>query len=152
MFQELSRRLPAAHLVLVGEGTLRQDIEDRIRIAGLGDKVHVLGLRSDIPRIMGALDLLLLPSLWEGLPVVTVEAQAAGVPCLVSDTVTPEADLTTGLVRFVSLRAGSERWAEECLAQMNCARPTASERQRALSLAGYDIGAVANRLSSIYLN
>ena len=152
VFRELHRRLPEAHFLLAGDGTLRPRIEHCIEGAGLGDRVHMLGIRSDIPRIMGALDLLLLPSLWEGLPVVLVEAQAAGVPCLVSDTVTPEADLKTGVVRFASLRTGSERWALECLAQMKCARPSAAERNRALSEAGYDIDSVTSRLAAIYLS
>jgi glycosyltransferase EpsF len=152
VFRELHRVLPAASFVLAGDGADRPRIERLIGAYGLGGTVHLLGIRPDIPRIMGSLDLLLLPSLWEGLPVVLVEAQAAGVPCLVSDTVTPEADLNTGLVRFLSLRVGSERWAEQCLEQLKCARPSTAERSRALLSAGYDICDVTSRLAGIYLS
>jgi glycosyltransferase involved in cell wall biosynthesis len=152
VFGELTRTLPDAHFVLVGEGVLRPKIEDAIRDAGLGDRVHLLGIRSDVPRIMGALDLLLLPSLWEGLPVVLVEAQAAGVPCLVSDTVTRDADLDTGLLRFTSLRSGAEAWAGECLAQLQCVRPPRARREQALRKAGYDIVDAARLLAGIYTN
>jgi glycosyltransferase involved in cell wall biosynthesis len=150
VFQELSRRLPDAHFLLIGDGALRPRIEAGIRAAGLGDRVHLLGIRADVPQIMAELDLLLLPSLWEGLPVVLVEAQAAGLPCLVSDTVTPEADLETGLVRFASLRNGADRWAVESLAHLKCSKPSRAECEWALRSAGYDVCAVSRRLAAIY--
>jgi glycosyltransferase involved in cell wall biosynthesis len=150
VFQELSRRLPDAHFLLIGDGVLRSRIEQCIRAAGLHERVHLLGIRSDVPQIMAELDLLLLPSLWEGLPVVLVEAQAAGLPCMVSDTVTPEADLETGVIRFASLRNGADRWAEESLAHLKCTRPSRAEREWALRRAGYDVIAVSRRLAAIY--
>jgi glycosyltransferase involved in cell wall biosynthesis len=152
VFRELSRALPDAHFVLVGDGALRPKIEESIRDAGLAARVHLLGIRGDVPRIMGALDLLLLPSRWEGLPVVLVEAQAAGVPCLVSDAVTRDADLATGLLRFASLQSGAAAWAGECLAHLQCVRPPRLERERALRRAGYDIADAARRLAGIYTN
>jgi glycosyltransferase involved in cell wall biosynthesis len=151
VFQALCSRLPGAHLVLAGDGPLRPQIEERVRNAGLADTVHLLGIRTDIPRVMAGLDLLLLPSLWEGLPVVLVEAQAAGVPCLVSDSVTREADLHLGLIRFVGLQSGAQCWAEDCLAAMKSARPSWNQRRCALQAAGYDIRSVTDRLAGIYL-
>jgi glycosyltransferase involved in cell wall biosynthesis len=152
VFRELCRRAPSAHLVLVGDGALRPGIEGAIRAAGLGGRVHLLGIRGDVPRIMGALDLLLMPSLWEGLPVTLVEAQAAGLPCLVSDAVTREADLATGLLRFLSLRSSAEEWARECLGHLECTRPPRAEREHALRVAGYDIADAALRWAGIYTN
>ena len=150
VFQQLKRRLPQAHFVLAGDGALRPQIEALIRNSGLAHCVHLLGVRSDIPRIMGALDLLLLPSLWEGLPVVLVEAQAAGLPCLVSDSVTPEAELGLGLVAFASLRSGPEEWARKSIVQFRRAVSSRPVRERALRNAGYDAGTVAQRLAGIY--
>jgi glycosyltransferase involved in cell wall biosynthesis len=152
LFRVLSGRLPHAHFVLAGDGPLRPKIEEAIGVAGLVDRVHLLGIRSDVPRVMGALDLLLMPSLWEGLPVVLVEAQAAGLPCLVSDTITPDADLGTGLVRFAALEAGASAWAEQSLAHLGCARPARAARESALRQAGYDIADAARRLAGIYTN
>jgi glycosyltransferase involved in cell wall biosynthesis len=152
VFRRLSDLLPEAHFLLVGDGPLRPGIEELIRRAALAGRVHVLGIRSDVPRLMAALDLLLLPSQWEGLPVVLVEAQAAGVPCLVSDTVTREADLQTGLLRFVPLSEGADVWAREYLAQLRCPRPLISLRERALRRAGYDVADAVRKLACIYTN
>jgi glycosyltransferase involved in cell wall biosynthesis len=152
VFRELSARSPDMHFVLVGDGVLRPRIESAVDAAGLAGRVHLLGVRSDVPHIMGALDLLLLPSRWEGLPVVLVEAQASGLPCLVSDAVTRDADLATGLVRFASLDSGPEAWAAACVAQIECTRPPRADRERALREAGYDVADTARRLSGIYMD
>lgn len=79
---------PAAHLLLVGDGPLRPAIERRVGQAGLSDRFTFAGQRSDVAALMvGVMDAFVLPSLFEGLPTVAVEAQAAGLPCVVSDTV-----------------------------------------------------------------
>lgn len=152
VFERLSARLPDAHFVIAGDGSLRSDLESRIRAAGLEDRVHLLGVRTDIPSIMAALDLLLMPSLWEGLPVVLIEAQAAGVPCVVSDRVTAEADLGLGLVHFSDLQSGTGAWAEESLDYLQYARPAQLQREQVLRRAGYDAADAARRLSSLYQN
>lgn len=150
VFQQLTRLLPDAHFVLAGDGDLRPQIESAIRAAGLGHCVHMLGIRSDIPRIMSALDLLLMPSLWEGLPLVLVEAQAAGLPCLVSDSITPEADLGIGLLAFANLGSGADEWAAKSMVQLHRAVPSRQVREDALRSAGYEAGTVARRLAGIY--
>ena len=152
IFDSLRRQSPDVHLLLVGDGALRTQIESQIRGAGLEGAVHLLGVRNDVPRILKAVDLLLLPSLWEGLPMVLVEAQAAGVPCLVSDAVTPEADLNTGLIHFASLLDSHDDWAAECVAHFRNVGRSAQDRESALKAAGYDVKAVATRLSGIYMN
>ena len=101
---------------------------------GAADTLRCLGVRSDIPALFSAADVFILPSLYEGLPIVGVEAQAAGLPCLLSDRVTPEIRLTDR-VFFLSPDAGAEVWADAVEAHRNDKRADTAE---ALRQAGYD--------------
>lgn len=92
-FADLHREQPDAKLCLVGEGVLQAEIEEAVRQEGLTDSVVFAGLQKDIPAWLSAFDVLALPSLYEGMPNVIIEAQACGCPCILSDTVTREADL-----------------------------------------------------------
>ncbi|MBQ3013808.1 MAG: glycosyltransferase, partial [Clostridia bacterium] len=100
VFKGILAKQPNAVLVVVGDGALRGEIEEKINSLGISDSVKLLGSRGDVAELMQAMDVFLLPSIWEGLPVVLIEAQAAGLPCLVSDTVTKEANLT-GLCTYL---------------------------------------------------
>lgn len=103
--------------LLVGDGPLRSSIESKIRQLGLSDHVIFAGLRSDVPRLMvGAMDVFLLPSLNEGLPLVLIEAQAAGIPIIVSDNVTREIDVVPGLLTWLSLSESASVWANAATA------------------------------------
>ena len=84
--------------VLVGEGALRPAVEQAIAARGLGDRFVLTGLRSDIPALLSTFDMMILPSRWEGLGIVVLEAQAAGVPCLLSDRVPEEATVIEPLI------------------------------------------------------
>ena len=110
----------------------------------------MLGVRSDIPELMGALDLLLFPSLSEGLGIVLVEAQAAGLPCLVSDVIPSEADLGLGLVRFMPLLTASGMWAETASNLLSLSRLPWSTREEHLKQHHYDISELAPRLQELY--
>ncbi len=149
-YRELARIVPRARLVLVGDGPGRPEIESIVRKQGLGNGVDFLGLRPDVPRILSALDLFLFPSLWEGLGLAVVEAQASGTPCLASAPVPREADLGLGLVAFQDLGQGPHVWAEAAAGLLNCRRPVWVERHRALRRHGYDVGDVARSLIRIY--
>ena len=81
-FAILSRKHPLAHLLLIGDGELRQGIVDRIAGLGVQSRVHLLGVRHDIPEILVASDIFVLASLWEGNPLCLMEAMAAGLPCV----------------------------------------------------------------------
>lgn len=110
---ELARKESRFRMILVGDGPLRPAIKGIAEELGLRDKVVFLGLRSDVPRIMTAvMDVFLMPSLHEGLPVVAMEAQAAGLPMVVSDTITPEVEIVPGLVQRVSLSEHPSIWAK----------------------------------------
>lgn len=88
VFGLLSRDVPSARLFIVGEGPDRSKIEGLIAEKGLADRVTITGRVSNVDEFLQAFDLMMLPSLFEGLPSVVLEWQAAGLPCLVSDVVT----------------------------------------------------------------
>lgn len=108
---EIFKREPKSHLLLVGEGPLRGEIEQQVKQMGLCNRVTFTGSRSDIPKLMlGAMDVFVLPSLHEGLPVVGIEAQAAGLPIVLSDVVTNELDLIKPLIKRLSLFQPATAW------------------------------------------
>ncbi|MCP3029203.1 glycosyltransferase family 1 protein [Halobacillus sp. A5] len=90
-------------LLLAGDGTLRNTIEAKSKQLGIEDKVKFLGVREDVDELLQAFDLFLFPSLHEGLPVTLIEAQNAGLPCLITDTITKEVDMGMGLVEHLPL-------------------------------------------------
>ena len=98
-------------LLLIGDGELREYAERKAAQLGLRDAVIFAGLRSDVPQLLQAMDLFAFPSLCEGLPMTLVEAQAAGLPCIVSDQISPDADITP-LVKRMPIDSAA-RWAEE---------------------------------------
>ena len=110
IFKSVVEKRPDAVLVMAGEGNLKPQIEKKVADLGLSSNVRFLGVRSDIANLMQGMDLFLFPSLFEGLPVVLVEAQAAGLKCLISDSITKETDIT-GRIEFASLRESPEEWA-----------------------------------------
>jgi glycosyltransferase involved in cell wall biosynthesis len=117
---------------------------------GLAKQVSFLGLRKDVPEILGALDGFVLPSLYEGLGIVLIEAQAAGVPCLVSDRVPEEADLKLGMVDKLPLEAPAERWAEGMSKLAAAASPDWAAVRDALIRHEYDITGSVRRLERVY--
>lgn len=115
---ELAKLEPNMRLILVGIGSLRSAIEEQVMQMGLSEQVIFLGTRPDVPRLMRELmDMFLFPSRYEGLGLVLVEAQAAGLPCIFSDVVPPEADLVKPLLQRLSLAQTASDWAEVILAK-----------------------------------
>lgn len=114
--EKLMRIDPSIRLVLLGGGHLRGEMERQAAALGTRPAVHFLGVRPDVPRIVrGAMDLFLFPSHFEGLGLVVVEAQAAGLPCLISKAVPEEADAVPGLIHRLSLDDPPEVWAQTAL-------------------------------------
>jgi glycosyltransferase involved in cell wall biosynthesis len=106
-------------------------------------------MRNDVPQLLaGLVDVLLLPSLWEGLPITLIESQAAGVPALYSDAITTEAEALPQLLRRVSLRESAGEWAAEAVS-MAKSPPVISGRDR-LTGSRFDIRACVARLEEIY--
>lgn len=114
IFQRIMKKENKARLVLCGDGEKKKEIEELVREKGLSNYVEFLGIRKDIIDILHLYDILVFPSLFEGLPFVLVEAQAAGLPCVVSDQVSGESKLTDTF-EFLSLEAGAEYWSEQIM-------------------------------------
>ena len=135
-------------LILVGTGELEEKIKHQVDMLGLTKKVQFLGSRSDVSELYQAIDVFALPSLFEGLPVVLVEAQAAGLPCIISDTITEEIDILPTLQRL-SLDEGPDAWAEALKRILD----EDKDRQNTmveLDMAGYNIKKVALNLQEFY--
>lgn len=138
---------PNTVLILVGDGSLAEAIRTQVREAGAGEAVFFAGKQSDMAAYYSAADVFVLPSLYEGLPVSLVEAQANGLTCLVSDTTDSNADLGSGCMSFISLR-DKGAWVKAIAttrARNGIMSVTKSER-----LMSYDIKTVTKRLESIY--
>lgn len=121
---EAAKRDPGLRVLLVGNGPLRPEIERRAAQAGISGKTIFAGVRSDIPRLTkGAMDAFLLPSFYEGLPLVGIEAQSAGLPFVVSDAVSPEMDVVHPQIERLSLSQPASEWAEAVLSTRGEASP-----------------------------
>lgn len=145
IFKKVNRKVPAK-LLLVGEGELRPEIEEKVEKLGLKEQVIFTGLRSDVSDLLQAMDVFVFPSHYEGLPVTLIEAQAAGLPCLISDGVPIECK-KTGLVEQKLLSRSADEWAEDILKLKIIPR---RNMYQDIVKAGYDIQENARRLSKIY--
>lgn len=115
--QELIALEPRTHFLLIGGGALRGAIEQRVRDLGLIERVHFAGLRPDVPRVLrSAADAFVLPSLCEGLGIVLIEAQAAGRPCVITDSIPHEVGVVPDLIVRRSLAEPASAWAASLLA------------------------------------
>lgn len=147
IFAEIKKIKPNAVLWLIGKGELEEDIKSQIAKIGLQDSIKFLGIRSDIPALLSAMDVFVFPSLFEGMPNTVIEAQTTGLPCLISDTITKQAK-QTDLVYFMNLNKSAADWAKKALEiaslQKLEKRPQASKQMRA---AGYDITNVVQQFT-----
>ena len=146
IFAEVCKRVPNAKLLLMGTGPLEDRVKLKVNRLGLAEHVQFLGVRSDVNRVLQAVDVFVLASLYEGLGIVAVEAQATGARCVVSDTV-PHACAMTGLVDFVSLDAPPAQWTDVILQYSKTERV---DHTAEITAAGYDIQATADWLFNFY--
>jgi glycosyltransferase involved in cell wall biosynthesis len=146
IFKSVYEKNADATLLLVGEGHLRAEIEKKVEKLGLKSNVKFLGVREDIAHLMQAMDIFLFPSLFEGLPVVLVEAQAAGLNCIVSDAITNETDIT-GLIQYLNLNDSIQKWVDQIF---NTTTEHADTSQM-LRSGGFDTATMANWLTEFYL-
>lgn len=148
IFFEITKVNSNSQLLLIGEGENRADIEKKVERLNLNDKVSFLGVREDIPTLMQAMDLFLLPSHFEGLGVVLVEAQANGLHCFASKDVIPEEVKISNLLEFLPLSCSAKEWAQSCL-KFNY-EYTRNDISTEIIGARYDIKNQANYLEKIY--
>lgn len=146
LFHELNKLEPDSILMLVGEGPLMDNVIERTAELGISDSVRFLGQRTDVANLYQAMDVFVLPSLYEGIPVVGVEAQTAGLPCFFSDEVSNEV-VFSGSVSRIPLDAGAEYWAKQVLAAKGSGRTDGSK----LTIDnGFDIRGRAGELGQFY--
>lgn len=110
IFDEYIKFNEKSVLMLVGSGELESAIKEKASALGISDKIIFTGVRSDVPALLSAMDVFVFPSLYEGMPNTVIEAQATGLPCVISDTITREADIT-GLVSYLPL-GDAGKWAD----------------------------------------
>lgn len=147
VFARVHKHNPNSILLLVGDGELRSQIEDKITQKHLESAVIMTGVQPDVWNYYQAMDVFLMPSLYEGMPVSLVEAQTAGLPCCVSANV-PRETAITDLVQFRSLEDDIERWATWIIAQAQTRRQNIHD---AICTAGYDISTTAQWLEDFYM-
>ena len=138
-------------LLMVGSGERKKrKFEAQVREWKLDDDLRFLGSRSDVPRLMIGCDLLLFPSVAEGLGMVVVEAQAGGLPVLASDTTPRECVVVSELTDFVALEAGAEVWASHVLRKLNTRRPANEASNQAVEESDFSIENSAQCLVGLY--
>lgn len=143
IFEEIVKQKPDSHLVLIGTGSLQNEVKEKVEKKKLSEKVSFLGERNDIPELLKTMDVFLLPSLYEGLPIVAVEAQAANLKLVLSTEVSKETQLSEN-VQFVSLDKTAKEWATLVLSE-----PFENNPKPKLEV--YDMKKTADQLEKIYL-
>lgn len=149
VFEEVNKIYSNAVLLLVGDGPLKAQIEKKVTNLGLQDKVFFLGVRSDIPDLLKAMDVFIFPSIYEGLPVTLIEAQASGLKCIVSDRITKEVKVTN-LIEYKSIDLEAKYWAQDLL--KHSIKYQRENMYYELSESGYDIKQNGAMLEKIYMD
>ncbi|SDF15488.1 glycosyltransferase family 1 protein [Sporomusa acidovorans] len=148
IFKCIHDKNPDTVLLLIGDGELKRKIASKIKKLNLNDSVILTGVRSDIPNLMQAIDVFLFPSLYEGVPVAVIEAQAAGLPCILSDAISKETNIV-GQCQFISLNKPPHEWAKIVLKYERGFKR--KDMQVEFGKAGYDIKTTAKWLEEYYL-
>lgn len=151
IFAELAKNDSRYHLVLIGDGAMRTEIEQKVASLGLTNKVTFTGNIDNVSEYLNAIDIIIMPSLYEGLPLTLVEQQANGLQCVVSDTITAEAD-KTGNLSFLSLQAPISDWVQavENSLCMQDRELRSKDAFIAIESAGYSIRKEAKKLVEYY--
>lgn len=135
-----------ARLLLIGSGVLEKTIKEKVHGLNIQDRVYFLGKRSDVPFVLQAIDVFVMPSLFEGTPVSVIEAQAAGIPCIISNCV-PDDCMITDRIKKIGLDKTNEHWVQQIL---NAAMMKKEDTSKKIVEAGYDIVTNAKELIRYY--
>lgn len=153
VFQEILAIVPDAVMVFLGIGDTMEAAQEKVKQLGIQDHVKFMGLRHDVAAWYSAFDVLLFPSLYEGLPLTVIEAQASGLPIVASSRVTEEAFINTKLVTVLSLRQTPQQWAQAVIKASRASDLSKRCHQIApLQAAGYEIRDSAKKLQQWYEN
>ena len=146
IFKEVLKQNPNSYLFLLGDGVERHKIESLVKSAAISDKVIFMGYVNNTVDVMQAIDIMILPSLFEGLPLIAIESQALGIPILVSDTITQEVMLTD---LCVSLPIdNSKKWAQEILFRFK--KNKFIDCRNEIKALGYDSRDAIKKIEKIY--
>ncbi len=150
IFHEIKKKKEDAHFVIIGAGSLENLMLQKIEEYGLKDKISWLGRREDIKQFYNAFDAFILPSIYEGLPVVGLESQASGLPVFFSDAITREASVCE-LGHFISLKQTAEEWADVIIKETDKSISARKGHEEDLIKGGYDAVSEAKRLTDYWL-
>ena len=149
---QITKRRPDIHFLLIGDGPLRAPMQARAQSLSLENNVHFLGTRTDVPHLLRQCDSFLFPSLWEGLPAAVIEAQASGLPCVISGEITDEVVIFPRQVTRLPLSADPEKWAEQTIASLHRGKLDPQTCIKALERSDFSIEHSLSRLLALYSN
>ena len=150
IFDCLHRKVSNSKLLMLGDGPLREVIKNKCHEKGLDDAVIFAGIHDNVEDYYSAMDVFCFPSAWEGLGMVAVEAQVAGLPCVASDAVPGKADIGAGLFSAISLEKTDAEWAEKLVVSRDMPRMT--DTIGFARKAGYDVKTAVEDLKRFYLD
>lgn len=150
--KELKNRGARIRILCAGNtgGDYNEAVETKIREYGLEDRMILVGIRKDIDSLMRKSSAFLLPSLYEGMPLVMIEAQAAGLPCVTADTYSREVDFGIGMVDWLNLEDGVSAWADAVENAVKKSRANKADVVRAIETSGFDSKVFARKISELY--
>ncbi|MDG5472613.1 glycosyltransferase family 1 protein [Jeotgalibacillus sp. ET6] len=149
---ELVKQEPLTKLLLIGEGEEKRTIKQKAKELGLEKNIIFAGLLADVAPLLHCMDVFVFPSIYEGLGLVLLEAQATGLPCVVSDAIQEEADLNLGLITKTALTESPNAWANQILNVAGNKQTDAIKITQAFIHKNYTIPCSLKKLSSIYQN
>ncbi|WP_156290946.1 glycosyltransferase family 1 protein [Oceanobacillus salinisoli] len=148
IFKEVKEKNTNSKLLLVGDGAIKNNLERKVKNYNLKNDVLFLGARNDVNRLLQGMDVFLFPSKYEGLGIALIEAQAAGLQCIISDAIPQEVEITN-LINRVPLSKNATEWAEKVLNYNNGYGRMNTLKE--ISLSGYDIEGVIQKVKTIYV-
>lgn len=148
IFHEIYKKDSNSILLLIGEGDMKQEIESKVENLNLKESVLFLGIRHDVHNVLQACDAFIFPSLYEGLPLTVLEAQANGLTCFISDVISGSIDITD-LITRIPLKDSPQKWAD-----IICEQKKVEAREKYSEIVGknYDANYVSQLLTSFYTN
>lgn len=150
VYAEIAKLDAKAAFFCIGDGELKESIRQEAEKLGIGNKVLFTGVRHDTDAFLSAMDVLIFPSLFEGLPLTLIEAQAAGLPILLSENVTRDVEVTEGLIDWEPIDEEPERWAHKAVELAAHQWDRACQRDR-IAAAGYDIESLAKWYENYFI-